>query len=189
MYTIPRRDLRGLLRARSIGLVDLAPPPSARSWFVTDEAERFYAEMRFRWDKLLEWGVSHKMPYERPAIEAWQAFALAWESGDEDPVGLNGLEPDLARVEEEAGALGYVPRGGRLGGRDPDALDERAQAHTETQEAIEEARQAIEDVAEQAKAAAKPAIPYAALLLGLALVYFAAAGAAPIVGLWRGAGR
>lgn len=186
MYASPlrRRDLRA---ARKIGRL---PAPSARSWFVTDEAEQFYAEMRFRWDKLLEWGVSHKMPEERPAIEAWLAFSKAWEDGDEDPVGLNGLEPDLHRVEESARALGFVPRGAdRLGGRDPDKLDERAEMHSETQRALEEARQAAEDLKEKAKAAAKPAIPYALILLGLGALYFLTAGAAPLAAMTQAARR
>jgi hypothetical protein len=166
-----RRDLRA---ARRIGNI---APPSARSWFVTDEAEQFYAEMRFRWDKLLEWGVSHKMPEERPAIEAWLAFSKAWEDGNEDPIGLNGLEPDLHRVEESARALGFVPRGSdRLGGRDPDELDERAEMHSETQRALEEARQAVEE----ATAKAKPAIPYALIALGVGALYLLTVGTAPL---------
>lgn len=184
MYAIPRRDLRGLLLARSIGL---APPPVARSWFVSDEAQQFYAEMAFRWHELIDWGVLDKLPEEQPAARAWANFAAAWEDGDEDPVGLNGLEPDLNRVVEKARALGFVARGDeRIGGRDPDTLDDRAAAHTATQEVIQEARDAIEDVTDRAGAAVKPAIPYAVILAGLALVYFAAAGAAPLAVLWRG---
>lgn len=182
MYAMPisRRDLRA---ARRIGRL---APPSARSWFVTDEAEQFYAEMRFRWDKLLEWGVSHRMPEERPAIEAWIAFSKAWEDGNEDPIGLNGLEPDLHRVEENARALGFVPRGSdRLGGRDPDELDERAELHSETQKLVEEARQAVEE----ATSRAKPAIPYALILLGVGALYFLSAGAAPIAQLIRAVRR
>lgn len=158
----PRRPRR----ARAIRAPILFPPaPRARSWWgsdepwsATDASRQLFAEIAFRWAMLHEWGVRDKIPYERPASDAWIAYEAAWREGDAEPADLNGFAAELGRVEIEARELGFVPRGQQIQGVDPDALSTKSEMHSEVQqtvaaveEQIEEATQKVREAADEAK--------------------------------------